>query len=72
VRPFPHRVVHDRSLTLSSWRLSLGATRALLGAGGGHSITARAPGLQMLQSGKTTSKEHPSWRFLLRMSFRSG
>jgi len=28
VRPFPRPVVHDRSLTLSSWRLSLTGTRA--------------------------------------------
>jgi len=32
VRPFPRPLAHDRSLTLSSWRLSLAGTRALLGA----------------------------------------
>jgi hypothetical protein len=41
VRPFPHPAAHERSLTPNNWRLSLAETRALVGAGGGRSITAR-------------------------------
>ena len=41
MRPFPDPAAHDTSLTPNSWCLSLARARALLGAGGGHSITAR-------------------------------